>query len=281
VPRSFYEALTYFLKASKLGNSEALLGLGNVFFEGRGVEKNKKFSIAFFRSSGKRDNMKGMFNSAFMEKRGIGYNPNTLKALHSFKKLETIIKKRKQKTKNYKKSKFSKNFYRFLRKPTEFGLLKCYVNSLSPSRYLSFPGIILKKAKKICSLIGLWNRSSNLCSYQSTWNLGEILLENRQYFLCSKKIQEIFDFYPEKKNFLQVFQNPKKNHFVTRLLLMGDSIFNNNKKLHTHILMFGGFFSRLFFSVFSINYYLFISTGIDNIFIFSVFFKILVFPFIE
>mmetsp|Transcript_31017 Transcript_31017/g.72263 ORF Transcript_31017/g.72263 Transcript_31017/m.72263 type:complete len:424 (-) Transcript_31017:727-1998(-) len=281
LPRSFHEALVCLSNASKLGNSEALFQLGNIFFEGKGVGRNKKYSVSFFRSSGKRENKKGLYNSAFMEKRGIGFNSDSLKALHSIGKLETLGRKKKKKTKSSKKSKFSKNFYRFLQKPDETGLLRCYLNSLISFRYFSFPAVILKKAGYIGYLTNLLNRSSTVSSYESAWNLSELFLENRQPFLASKKIEEISNFYPNQKAVSFFGFGQKKNQMTIKLLLLGDSILNNNKKLHFYFLKLYDFFSRYVSAIFSFFYCFSLSSNFDSIFFLSFFMKILVLPFFE
>ena len=282
VPRSFSQSIINLSKIAKLGNPKSLFSLGILLFQGKGIYRNKNHSFKFFKGAATRGERKGLYNMAFITSRGIGVASDILSATNYLAKFETNWKRKKARSKNgkkQKKSKYGKIFYHFIQNCNQINLLKCYVNSMNSFHSLSFPSLILKRTQHISRMLNILNRSSFCFRYNSLWNLSESLIENRQFFLATRKIDELREYYPITTTNFSLVTNFAKVQPIVRLLTIGDSISINNQNIHSFFLMIGSSFFNIYSKIGIKLFRFMISKTADFLYFSVVVCKLIVFPF--
>ena len=220
---------------------------------------------------------------AFMQGRGLGVKNDPLKSIFFYKKIGTFQKKNKigsKIQKKIKKSNFSKIFYQFTKNPNETDLTKCYLSSLSSNRALSFPYLILRNANHVSSILEVLNRLTFYSTFNSIWNLGEVFLNNRQYYLTSKKKEQIFDYYPNEFTSTNYLYFSQKSPFIMNFLFGGDIIFQENKCIHIFIFRNMSFIVKTFLNFFFYLSVFITSTYFEFFYMGLVGFYLFIFPFL-
>ena len=182
--------------------------------------------------------------------------------------------------KKIKKSNLSKIFYQFLKNPNETDLTKCYLNSLKSNRALSFPYLILRNANQVASILDEFNRLTFYSTFNSIWNIGEVFLNNRQYFLTSKKKEQIFNYYPNEFTSTNYLYFSQKSPFIMNFLLSGDIIFEENKCIHIFFFRNMSLMVKSFLNFFFYSLVFIASTYFEFFFVGIIGFYLFIFPFL-
>lgn len=282
VPRSFFQTTQAFFRVAKIGYSKAHLNLGGFFFQGKGLKRNKKNSIQFLKSAGKRGEKKGFYDLAFILKKGVSSECDLSKSIFFYRKMNSIRKKKKmglKGSKRFKKNKFLKVFNRFIQNSNEPGLLRCYINSMNAFKLSSFPILILEKVHFTNSLVNLLNRSANFSKFDTVLTLGEALLENKQFFLTSKSLDNLFNFYPKNNYKNNLCIKYQRNQLIAKFFLNGDKCFVSNQNIHSIFFKLSTSVLEKFFDIFFQLFKYVNSTSFELLYMIFLGFYFIIFPF--
>lgn len=86
--KSTADAFKYFSASARSGDSNALKNLGNMYYNGIGVDADKTKAFDYYRQSAMKDNPDAMYKVAVMYERGIGVGKNQTSANKWYDMLE-------------------------------------------------------------------------------------------------------------------------------------------------------------------------------------------------
>ena len=212
IPKSLIESYKMYKKSSFLGNSDADFNLSEMYYYGKGVERNKKKFFIFLNSCSNKEDIPSLFNMLVCLKKVFHKDSNCVRYSEQIKKLTRInfIKKKNLKIAN-KKQKTARSSVLFsnIRQLTEVSLIKSLVYSLvTPSHNLLF-GFIQEKQNFVSLAIKNFKKNCINNSFSSGLRTGELLLEIDQIFMSIELLKDYRTFNSSWKDF----------YFISRVLL--------------------------------------------------------------
>nr|UXY88443.1 sel1 repeat domain-containing protein [Cryptomonas curvata] len=260
IPKSFSESYKIYIKSSCLGNPEAQFNLSEMYFYGKGVERNKKLFFVYSKSSSLREFMPSLFNLIIILKKGIETNFDNIRTFMQVKKFTGIQFKRKKKTKKTKKTFRSNIFFLNIRKPTEIFLIKNFIYSVFTPTHSMLSGFMQAKQTLTSFALKNFKIASTYHSFSSGLRIGDILLENGQIFLSIESVKEYHSFNSSWKDLYFIFESFMGNGFLPDYSLLLSYYFRKSKNFINlfvkFVLVFVRFFYYIDFLLFSVKFFL-------------------------